>query len=159
MEPGPGQESVWDYPRPPKLEPVSDRIRVLFGGQQIANSKSAFRVLETSHPPTYYIPPADVGSGVLRPNALRSMCEWKGQSRYFDVVVNGAVAEQAAWCYPKPVRAFAEIKDHVAFYAHHMQECWVGDKRVQPQVGDFYGGWITSNIVGPFKGPPGTRFW
>jgi uncharacterized protein (DUF427 family) len=159
IEPGPGQESVWDFPRPPRLEPVAERIRVVFNGETIADTSAAYRVLETSHPPTYYLPPDGVRAGVLKPSGRRSLCEWKGQAHYFDVVVGEARAENAAWSYPDPVPAFAKLRDHVAFYAHQMDTCFVGEARVQPQPGDFYGGWITSRIVGPFKGPPGTRFW
>ena len=159
IKPQPGQESVWDYPRPPRLEPVSERIRVVFNGRTIADTTSAYRVLETSHPPTYYIPPQDMADGVLQPNARRSMCEWKGQAHYFNVALGDAQVMAAAWHYPNPMPAFAALRNHVAFYAHCMEACFVGTERVQPQAGDFYGGWITSNIVGPFKGTPGTRFW
>jgi uncharacterized protein (DUF427 family) len=158
-EPGPGQESVWDYPRPPLIEPVAEQIRVVFNGQTIADSAAAYRVLETSHPPTYYIPPDDVRAGVLESSGRESFCEWKGQAHYFDVVLGSARASNAAWGYPAPAKRFAELRDHVAFYAHLMEACFVADERVQPQEGDFYGGWITSKIVGPFKGSPGTRFW
>jgi uncharacterized protein (DUF427 family) len=159
IEPGPGQESVWDYPRPPRLEPLAARIRVVFSGETIAESTAAYRVLETSHPPAYYIPPDEVRTGVLEPSERRSFCEWKGQAHYFDVVLGGARAGNAAWGYPAPTPRFAALRDHVAFYAHLMDACFVGEERVQPQEGDFYGGWITSKIVGPFKGSPGTRFW
>lgn len=159
IEPGPGQESVWDYPRPPRIEPAAERIRVVFSGQTIADTTAAYRVLETSHPPTYYIPPDDVCAGVLEPSGRESLCEWKGQARYFDVVIGGVRARNAAWCYPAPTKRFAKLQDRVAFYAHLMEACFVAEEQVQPQEGDFYGGWITSKIVGPFKGSPGTRFW
>jgi uncharacterized protein (DUF427 family) len=159
IEPGPGQESVWDYPRPPRLEPVRERLRVVFNAVTIADTVRAFRVLETSHPPTYYLPPEDILPGALVPVAQRSLCEWKGQARYFDVVSGQRRASKAAWGYPDPTPRFAEIRDFVAFYAHPMDACYVGEERVQSQAGDFYGGWITSRIVGPFKGPAGTRFW
>lgn len=159
IEPGPGQESVWDYPRPPRWERVSDRIRIVFAGTAIVDTTGAVRVLETSHPPTYYIPPADVREGVLIPVSRRSICEWKGQARYFDVVVGERRAAAAAWSYPQPVPAFAVLADHLAFFAHAMDACYVGDERVSAQAGDFYGGWITSRIVGPFKGATGTRGW
>jgi uncharacterized protein (DUF427 family) len=160
IEPGPGQESVWDYPRPPRSEPVSAHVRVEFGGEVIANSNRAVRVLETSHPPVYYIPPGDVRLELLQP-AQRgaSFCEWKGAAKYFDVVVGERRARGAAWAYPEPVRAFAEIAGYLAFYAEQMDACYVGDQRVQPQEGNFYGGWITPQIVGPFKGAPGTAGW
>lgn len=159
IEPGPGQESVWDYPRPPRLEAVPDRIRVVFNGVTIADTTRALRVLETSHPPTYYIPPSDIQVEALVPTRKRSLCEWKGQARYFDVVVGGKRVAEAAWSYPAPVPAFAGLRDCVAFFAHAMDACYVGDERVQPQPGDFYGGWITSRVVGPFKGAAGTWGW
>jgi uncharacterized protein (DUF427 family) len=159
IEPGPGQESVWDYPRPPRIEPVVERIRVIFDGQTIADTTSAYRVLETSHPPTYYIPPADVLANALEPGGQTSFCEWKGRARYFDVVSGKARAKNAAWTYPRPTPAFAGLQDYVSFYAQPMDACFVGEERVQPQEGDFYGGWITSRIVGPFKGSTGTRLW
>jgi uncharacterized protein (DUF427 family) len=159
IEPGPGQESVWDYPRPPKLEPVRERIRVVFNDTTIAETDRAVRILETSHPPTYYIPPEDIRSGALVPSKQGSFCEWKGQARYFDVVVGPKRAAQAAWSYPEPAEAYAELRDFVAFYPHLMDACFVGEERVQPQPGDFYGGWITSSVVGPFKGAPGTWSW
>jgi uncharacterized protein (DUF427 family) len=159
IEPGPGQESAWDYPRPPKLEPVGERIRVVFNDTTIAETDRAVRILETSHPPTYYIPPEDIQSGVLVPSNQRSFCEWKGQARDFDVVVGPKRAAQAAWSYPEPAAAYAELRDFVAFYAHLMDACFVGEERVQAQPGDFYGGWITSRVAGPFKGAPGTWSW
>lgn len=159
IEPGPGQESVWDYPRPPRIEAVATRIRVEFGGETIADSVATYRILETSHPPTYYIPMDDVLMRAFRPNGRRSICEWKGQASFFDVVVGDRTAVAAAWSYPAPVAAFANLKDFVAFFAHAMDACYVNDERVLAQEGDFYGGWITSTIVGPFKGPSGTRSW
>jgi uncharacterized protein (DUF427 family) len=159
IEPGPGQESVWDYPRPPRLEPVTERLRIVFRGETIADTRRAYRVLETSHPPTYYLPRDDLRSGVLEPSGRRSLCEWKGQAHYFDVVLDDARAPNAAWSYPTPEPAFSELREHVAFYAHQMDACYVGEERVRPQDGDFYGGWITRRIVGPFKGPRGTRSW
>ncbi len=159
IEPGPGQESVWDYPRPPRLEPVHERIRVEFGGTIIGDTTRALRMLETSHPPTYYLPPEDLQAEALLPVGHRSLCEWKGQARYFDVVVGRRRAARAAWAYPEPDPVYAELRDHVAFYAHLMDACYVGQECVQAQAGDFYGGWITSKIVGPFKGAAGTWGW
>jgi uncharacterized protein (DUF427 family) len=159
IEPGPGQESVWDYPRPPRLERVPQRIRVVFNGVTIADSTQTYRVLETSHPPTYYIPPADLQLAHFVRTARSSLCEWKGNAAYYSVRVGERVAENAAWFYPRPSADFAPIKDYVALYASMMDECYVGDERVQAQPGDFYGGWITSAIVGPFKGDPGTWGW
>jgi uncharacterized protein (DUF427 family) len=158
-EPLPGQESVWDYPRPPRLEKVSARLRVIFGGQTVADTVSGYRVLETSHPPVYYIPPEDIAQPCLRPAAGSSWCEFKGQAKYWSLNVGGQQAENAAWSYPSPSPAFAEIAGYLAFYASRVDECWVDEERVQPQQGDFYGGWITSRIVGPFKGGAGTRGW
>lgn len=159
IEPGPGQESVWDYPRPPRLEPVVDRLRVFFAGETIADTTSGLRVLETSHPPVYYIPPEDVRREFLIPAAGRSFCEFKGVARYWSLEVAGRRSEQAAWSYPEPTDRFAAIRDFLAFYASRVDECRVGDEIVTPQSGDFYGGWITSAIVGPFKGAPDTWGW
>lgn len=159
IEPGPDQESVWDYPRPPRLEPVAERLRVVFAGETIAETTHGFRVLETSHPPVYYIPPGDVRRDLLIPAAVRSFCEFKGVAEYWSIQAKGALAEKAGWSYPDPTSHFLPIKDHLAFYASRVDDCWVGEERVEPQAGDFYGGWITSRVVGPFKGPPGTRGW
>ena len=159
IAPLPGQESVWDYPRPPRLEPVTKRLRIIFGGETIADTTSAYRVLETSHPPVYYIPPADIAQQYLQKVAGSSWCEFKGHASYWSLDVNGRRAKEAAWSYPRPAPAFAAIADHLAFYASRVDDCFVGDERVQAQSGDFYGGWITTDIVGPFKGEPGTRGW
>ncbi len=159
VEPGPGQESVWDYPRPPRMEDSEKRVKVVFDGVTIAYTARAKRVLETSHPPVYYIPPEDIRMEYLRFTGGRSLCEWKGQARYYDVVGDGKVAERAGWYYPDPVSSFAELKDYVAFYPSRMDGCWVGGEKVEAQEGDFYGGWITPEIVGPFKGAPGTWGW
>ena len=158
-KPGPGQESVWDYPRPPRVEPVSLRVRVVFGGVTIADSRSAKRVLETSHPPSYYLPPEDVDMTHLAKTQQRSACEFKGAAVYWTVQVGDEVAQNAAWSYPDPATGFGAIRDHLAFYPSRMDACFLGDERVQAQAGDFYGGWITSDIVGPFKGEPGTWGW
>ncbi|MEM6295724.1 MAG: DUF427 domain-containing protein [Myxococcota bacterium] len=159
VAPGPGQESVWDFPRPPRLEAWGERVRIEFGGREIANTTAALRVLETSHPPTYYIPPADVDPEVLRRAPGASMCEWKGTAAYFDVVVGEHVATKSAWAYPDPFEDFAEVRDHLAFYCAAMDACWVGEHRAQPQPGGFYGGWVTAHVVGPFKGGPGSAGW
>lgn len=159
VEPGPGQESVWNYPRPPMLEDCGDHIRVVFNGQLIADSRNAKRVLETSHPPVYYIPPQDITMDCLQPVSDTTYCEWKGQAHYFDVVVQGKKADKAAWSYPEPTQSFESIADCLAFYPHKMEACYVGDEKVDAQQGGFYGGWITSNIVGPFKGKPGSIGW
>lgn len=154
-----GQESVWDYPRPPRLEPTSKHIRVVFNGVVIADTHSAYRVLETSHPPVYYIPPDDVDMRYIVPIAGGSWCEWKGQARYYDVVVGTRKASWAAWAYPEPTPAFEPIAHYCAFYPRPMDACFVDGEQVTPQPGNFYGGWITSDIVGPFKGEPGTNSW
>ena len=152
-------ESVWDYPRPPAVEDVPQRIKVVFNGETIADSQDARRVLETSHPPVYYIPLKDIKPEVLRHSHGSTSCEWKGQAAYYDVVVGGKTALRAAWYYPEPDPKYASIKDCVAFYPSKMEACFVGEERVKSQEGDFYGGWINSNITGPFKGGPGTRGW
>jgi uncharacterized protein (DUF427 family) len=157
---GPGQESVWDYPRPPRVEPVSQVIRIVLAGETIVETSGAFRVLETSHPPTYYLPPRDIVPGVLHPSGSRpSVCEWKGVAIYFNVVASGEEMPNAAWAYPHPTPAFAHMADHVAFYCSMMDECWVGNELATPQPGGFYGGWVTSNIIGPMKGGPGSHGW
>jgi uncharacterized protein (DUF427 family) len=156
---GVGTESVWEYPRPPRLEPTAKQIRVEFGGIVIADSSSTFRVLETSHPPVYYIPPADIAMQYLFQGTGESYCEWKGRAGYRHVVVGEARAENAAWSYANPTPAFREIQDFIAFYPAPMDGCYVNGKRVVSQPGDFYGGWITSDLVGPFKGASGTRGW
>ncbi|MFO0891339.1 MAG: DUF427 domain-containing protein [Isosphaeraceae bacterium] len=160
LRPGPGQESVWDYPRPPRVEPCSRRIRIELGGVEIARTTHAYRVLETSHPPVYYIPRQDIRMQHLEASPTRSSyCEWKGRASYLSVRVGERVLPDAGWTYRDPRPAFVAIKDHVAFYASKMDACWLDDERVTPQPGDFYGGWISSEIIGPFKGPPGTSGW
>jgi len=159
VRPQAGLESVWDYPRPPRLEPVKQRLRVVLGGVTIADTTRGMRVLETSHPPVYYFPPEDVKREYLVPASGESLCEWKGLARYYSVAVGDREARHAAWYYPEPVKAFAAIRNFIAFYPQPMDACFVDDEQVTPQPGHFYGGWITSNIVGPFKGEPGTRGW
>ena len=152
------RENVQSYPRPPVLEPVAHRIVVRLGGAVVADSTRAVRVLETHHAPTYYLPPDDV-TATLFPAAGETICEWKGVARYFNVAAGTAVARRAAWAYARPTPAFARLADHVAFYAGLMDEAWVGDLRVLPQPGGFYGGWITPNLEGRIKGAPGTGHW
>lgn len=159
MEPGPGQESVWDYPRPPRIDRDDRRVRVVLGGRTIVDTTRAVRVLETSHPPTFYLPRDEFAPGSLRPADGRSFCEWKGTAGYLDVVAGDAVAPRAAWYYPDPVPAFAALRDHVSLYPGRVDACLVGDEVVRAQEGDFYGGWITDEIVGPLKGAPGTLGW
>lgn len=155
----PGQESVWDYPRPPRIEPVKKRITIVFDGVRIADTVRAHRVLETSHPPVYYIPEADIRMGALVRIARGSFCEWKGRAHYFDVVHGAKRAPAVAWGYDDPTPAFADLRAHVAFYAGPMDGCFVDDERVTPQPGGFYGGWITRDLAGPFKGIPGSIGW
>ncbi len=159
VEPGPGQESVWDYPRPPRLEDSDKRIKVVFGGVTLAYTTRAKRILETSHPPVYYVPPEDIRMEHLTLTEGTSFCEWKGAARYYDVETDERTVSRAAWFYPNPVPAYASLEDHVAFYSSLMDACWVDGEKVQAQEGDFYGGWITSKILGPFKGGLGTRSW
>jgi uncharacterized protein (DUF427 family) len=153
--PGPGQESVWDYPRPPRVEPVRERIRITLDGRVVAETTDAVRVLETSHPPVYYLPRSAFAEGVLAPTEGSSVCEYKGQARYLSV----GSAHRAAWFYPEPNPGYEALRDRVAVYPSAMDACEVGDELVTPQEGDFYGGWITSAVVGPFKGAPGTWGW
>ena len=159
IEPGPEQESVWDYPRPPALEAVEREIVVIFADEEIARTTAAFRVLETSHPPVYYLPPDDIQIDCLTPGGATSFCEYKGRAEYLDVEVGDRRVEKAAWRYPEPTERFEPIANHVAFYAQKMDSCYVGGEQVRPQPGEFYGGWITSDVVGPFKGVPGSAFW
>ena len=154
-----GQESVWKYPRPAIAELTSRRLRIVHLGVVVAETERAVRTLETSHPPTYYFPREDVATGLLRPTGQRSLCEWKGQATYFDVLVGGAILAGAAWSYLAPTPPFSILRDHVAFYAAPFDECLVDGERVTPQPGGFYGGWITTREAGPFKGVPGSRFW
>jgi uncharacterized protein (DUF427 family) len=159
IEPGPGQESVLDYPRPPRLERTASRLRVELGGVVVADTVDGWRVLETYHPPVYYIPPDDVVTAYLRDAGGGSYCEWKGTARYFDVAVGDDVRRHAAWSYPSPSPRFLAIRDHLAFYAGRVDLCTVDGERVEAQPGGFYGGWITRAVVGPFKGGPGTLGW
>jgi uncharacterized protein (DUF427 family) len=141
------------------VEDFSGRIRIIFNGKTIADTTNAKRVLETSHPPVYYIPLADIATGSLKPSTGTSYCEWKGEARYYDIEAGSALASKAAWYYPHPTPDFRSLTDHVAFYPAPMDACYVDDEPVRPQPGGFYGGWITSNIVGPFKGGPGSNGW
>ena len=159
IEPGPGQESVWDYPRPPRVEPSPKRIQAVFNGVVVADSRRALRVLETSHPPVYYIPPQDVKLEYFAPTERASHCEFKGQASYYSLTVDDRFEANVAWYYPDPARGFEAIKDYIALYPGRMDACYVDGERVQAQAGDFYGGWLTRDIVGPFKGGPGTWGW
>ncbi|WP_048308074.1 DUF427 domain-containing protein [Halomonas sp. PR-M31] len=151
-------EDVQTYPRPPALEPVAQTLTIYLGSQQIACTTRGYRVLETHHAPTYYFPPEDVIAELL-PVRGESFCEWKGMARYFDVVGSERIARHAAWCYERPTGAFQPLAGYLAFYAASMDRCLVGDTEVVPQPGDFYGGWVTSNLRGQIKGAPGTRHW
>ena len=157
--PGPGQESVWDYPRPPRVETSDELVEIRLGGVVVARTTRALRVLETSHPPTYYVPVADFAAGTLRPAAGSSWCEFKGSASYWDVVAGPVVAARAGWTYPRPSPGFEALVDHVAVMPGAMDECTVDGEVVVPQEGGFYGGWVTSRVAGPFKGGPGTRGW
>ena len=158
---GPGRESVWDYPRPPRVEPVTERIRVEVGGVVVAATERALRVLETASPPAYYIPPDDIRLDLLEPSSTATVCEWKGLASYHSLRQGPAAhaVRDIAWSYERPRAGFEAIRGHLAFYAGRVDAAWVGDERVLPQPGDYYGGWVTSRIVGPFKGDPGTLGW
>lgn len=157
--PQPGQESVWDYPRPPACRPFQGSISVVVCDIVVASATDCVRVLETSHPPVYYVARDDINMEYLRLSERASWCEWKGQAVYFDLHCNGRTTSAIAWSYPEPTPAFASIRDHLAFYPGRVDACFVNGEQVQTQAGDFYGGWITSNIVGPFKGSLGTTGW
>ncbi len=159
IQPAFGQESVWDYPRPPRVEACDKHLQIVTGGITITDTKGSFRVLETSHPPVYYLPPDDIRMDLLRPTSHGSFCEWKGHADYFSLNVNGQEIPNVAWCYQTPTERFTAIAGYLAFYPSKMDECLVDGEPVQAQAGDFYGGWITSNIVGPFKGGPGSWGW
>lgn len=159
VPPGPGQESVWDYPRPPRVEPVRDRIRAVVDGRLLADTVQAVRVLETAGAPVYYVPPTDVALDRLRENDRQTACEWKGSASYFDYVDDERVIPSIAWTYRQPRPGYEAIRDHLAFYASRLDEAWVGDERARPQPGGFYGGWVTDAIVGPIKGEPGSERW
>lgn len=154
-----GQESVWDYSRPPRLEHSAKHIRVIFNGVTIAESDRALRILETSSPPVYYIPPSDIKTEYLTVTPRHTMCEFKGAASYYTITVGDKTAQNAAWFYPNPMPGYEALQNYIAFYPSQMDGCYVNDEKVRPQEGDFYGGWITEDIVGPFKGAPGTMDW
>lgn len=159
IEPEAGQESVWDYPRPPRLEPSRRRVRVIVEDIVVADSARALRVLETAGPPTYYVPAEDVRMDLLTPAEGTTICEWKGEAGYFHVQVGDRTARKAAWSYPDPKPEFEQIRDHVAFYPGRVDAAFLDDEPVRPQPGRYYGGWVTDDIVGPFKGEPGSESW
>jgi len=154
-----GKESVWDYPRPPRVEPYPGLVEILHHGHYLAKSSGSCRVLETSHPPVFYIPPKDIMMELLQKTKRTSMCEFKGMAVYFDLVTDKEKIESVAWCYENPRKGFESIKDFMAFYPSKVEACYIDGERVMAQEGDFYGGWITSNLEGPFKGGPGTWGW
>lgn len=162
---GPGQESVWDYPRPPRVELSAKLVVVMFGGLEVCRTSRAHRVLETSHPPSWYLPREDWLDGSLEPAGGTSYCEWKGIATYLDVIGGRGPsggsrrAIRSAWTYPEPTAEFAELRDAVAVYPAAMDSCTIDGEPVQPQDGGFYGGWVTAEVVGPFKGAPGTQGW
>lgn len=158
-EPDSGEESVWDFPRPPRIEPVDRPVRVEHRGVTLASTDAALRVVETAGAPVYYVPPDDVLDDALGPGSGYSACEWKGRAVYHDITVQGELVRRAAWRYPDPLPGYETIRDHVAFYASKLDGCWVGDERVRGQPGGFYGGWVTSDLAGPIKGRPGTEHW
>lgn len=155
----PGQESVWDYPRPAIAQPSARHIRIEHRSIVVADTRAAFRIVETSHPPSWYLPPDCIAAGVLLSSERRSFCEWKGVAVYWHLAIGGEVVRDVAWSYPEPTAAFAAIRDHVAFYAAPLDRCLVDGEAVRPQPGGFYGGWITSDLAGPFKGVPGSSGW
>lgn len=155
----PGQESVWRYPRPAIAVPSDRHVRIEHRGILIADTRAAVRTLESSHPPSWYLPPADLTPGLLRRSGRRSFCEWKGDAIYWHLTVGDELLRDVAWSYPEPTPAFAALRDHVAFYAGRLDHCTVDGEQVWPQPGGFYGGWITSDLAGPFKGVPGSMGW
>lgn len=153
-------ERVWDYPRPPAVAPCRHRVRLELAGVTLADSAAALRVLETSHPPTVYVPPGDVRGDLLtESDAGSTWCEFKGAARYLDAVVDGRRFPAVGWTYRDPTPGYEALRDHIAFYPGRADAAWMGDERVRAQASDFYGGWITADVVGPFKGPPGTLGW
>jgi uncharacterized protein (DUF427 family) len=159
VTPGPDQESVWDYPRPPATQPIATRLQVWFAGVALADTTHGLRVIETSSPPVYYIPQEDVRTDFLTPMVHTTLCEWKGLATYWNVSIRGRRQEAVGWSYDNPEPEYHRLKRHFAFYAGLVDSCLVGQAQVQPQPGDYYGGWVTANIVGPFKGAPGTQRW
>lgn len=152
-------ENVWEYPRPPGVEPVALPVRIVFAGVVIADTRSAWRVLETSHPPSYYLPREAFSGCVLEQAAGESFCEWKGVAEYWSIRVGARLARRAAWAYAAPTPGYAAIAGHLAVYAGMMEACFVGEEQVTPQPGGFYGGWVTAGLKGPFKGGAGTMGW
>lgn len=158
LVPGPGEESVWDYPRPPCLEPDRREVVIMAGAIEVARTRRAMRLLETASPPAFYLPPEDVAMTLLRPASGASHCEWKGEARYWSVVTAEARLERIAWSYPDPSSSYRAIAGWLAFYPVPLV-CTVEGVVVERQPGGFYGGWVTPEVVGPFKGEPGTSGW
>ncbi len=159
IEPGPGQESVWDYPRPPRVERSKRRVKVVFAGSVVADSERALRVCETAGPPVYYVPPEDVLTETLHPVEHSTYCEWKGTASYYDLIQGTARSSRAAWAYQAPTGDYTELTGYIAFYPSRVDAVYLDDELVTPQPGDFYGGWITAEIVGPFNGEAGSSHW
>jgi len=157
-KPGPGQTSVWDFPRPPRLAPEARELRVVWGEVTVATSTRALRVLETGHPPTYYVPWSDVERRLLEPAAGSSFCEWKGPARYWSLFDGDRRLPSHAWSYPQPLPGAEALANCVALYARDLT-CTVGGLPVTPQPGGFYGGWVTPDLAGPFKGEAGSEGW
>lgn len=153
----PSKESVWDYPRPPAIEECKRRIKIVFNSTEIADSKNTLRVLEKSQPPVYYIPPSDVVTEFLVKSETKALCEFKGVATYWDLYVGDKKSHDAAWSYNDPTSSYSSLKGYLAFYAHKTDKCFVDDELVLPQNSDYYGGWITTGIQGPFKCIPGTK--
>ena len=151
--------AVAEFPRPPAIERVTQALRIVLGGETIAEAEGGWRILETTHPPTYYLSLAAFRPGALTASARTSFCEWKGHARYVSLQGGARLERDAGWTYPEPSPAYALLRDHVAVYAGRMDACFVGAEKITPQPGGFYGGWITADLVGPFKGAPGTEFW
>lgn len=158
VEPGPGQVSVWDFPRPPQLSPDAREVVVRWGGSEVACTRGSIRVLETSHPPTWYLPWRDVDRRFFEPASGSSFCEWKGPARYWSLVDGRRRLPRHAWSYPDPLEGAEALADCVAMYASQL-DITVDGGAVRPQPGGFYGGWITAELVGPFKGDPGSEGW
>lgn len=154
-----GHISVWDFPRPPRVEGLPGRVRVEFGGRIVAETRSALRVLETASPPTVYVPPRDVQSDLLVATATTALCEWKGLARHFSLRVAAKESRDAVWSYPDPFPEFDAIRGYLAFHPARVDHCWQGDEKVRTQPGGYYGGWVTAELLGPFKGGPGTEDW
>jgi uncharacterized protein (DUF427 family) len=159
ISPEPWQESVWDYPRPPKIEKTSKHLKVVVQNTLIAETRKGLRILETSHPPVYLFPPENVKMEFLKPNLEIAFCEFKGKTNYYDVKVDSQILYDVAWVYFKPTSLFEAIRGYIGFFAHKTDGCFVDGEQITPQEGGFYSGWITKDIVGPFKGGSGTWDW